>query len=78
MKRILKIAFFIFLFIGTVFILISANISTSKQVLTKPVIDLTVQDGISLLTETELLDELRVKQLIKEGMSKADVNLSEI
>jgi len=78
MKRILKIIVLVILLSGTVFLLIAANQKVSNQHMEKPVIDLTVQDGIALLTEKELLNELYVLRLFQDSMKKQDLKINEI
>src|SRR5690348_3577612 len=65
MKKILKIVVLVVIFSGTVFLLIAANQKVNQQSMKSPVIDLTVQDGISLLTEKELLNELYTLRLFR-------------
>lgn len=78
MKKIFKIALLVLLSGGTMFVLVAANKKTSEQLMEKPIIDLTVQDGISLLTEQELLNELYTLKLFQVGMRKSDLKISEI
>src|SRR5690554_8113523 len=78
MKRILKISLFIILIVGTIFVLVSANHNAIKQPVSAPEINLEVQDGISLLTEQELMNELKVKQLYREGLMKSELKVDEI
>ena len=78
MKKILKIATFALIFVGTVFVLISADSNGSKQLVLFPEINLIVQDEISLLTEKELMNELKTKQLYREGLVKSELKVDEI
>src|SRR5690554_6979847 len=78
MKKFLKIALLVIILGGTVFILIAANQKVSEQHMEKPIIDLTVQDEIALLTENELLNELYVLRLFQDSMKKSDLKITEI
>lgn len=57
---------------GTIFLLVSANKIVGEQSLKVPTIDMNVQDGISLLTEQELLNELYAKHLFSENIKKSE------
>lgn len=74
MKKILKIILLVILLIGTVYLLVSANNMAGDQRLNSPTIELNVQDGISLLTEQELLNELYTHHLFSEQIKKSDFN----
>ncbi|WP_146194150.1 cell division protein FtsQ/DivIB [Brumimicrobium oceani] len=78
MMKFLKIALLVFIFGGTVFLLIAANEKIADQRLQKPIIELTVQDGISLLTEEELLNELRVLHLFRDSLQKSELKIDAI
>ena len=78
MIKYLKIALLIVIFGGTVFLLIAANEKISKQRLQNPIIELNVQDGITLLTEEELLNELRVLHLFRDSLKKSELNIEAI
>src|SRR5690554_7461441 len=78
MKKILKIVVLVVIFGGTVFLLIAANQKVNQQSMKSPVIDLTVQDGISLLTEKELLNELYTLRLFRDGLKKNELKIQEI
>jgi cell division protein FtsQ len=78
MKRFLKIALLVIIFGGTILLLIAANQKVCEQHMEKPLIELTVQDGIALLTENELLRELYVLNLFQDSMKKSDLKITEI
>lgn len=78
MIKFLKIALLVFIFGGTVFLLIAANQKIAEQRLESPVIELNVQDGITLLTAEELLNELRVLQLFRDSLPKSELKIDEI
>ncbi|RFC54442.1 cell division protein FtsQ/DivIB [Brumimicrobium aurantiacum] len=78
MIRFLKIALLVFIFGGTVFLLIAANQKIAKQRLGAPIINLNVQDGVTLLTEEELLKELYTLHLFRDSMSKSELKIDEI
>ncbi len=78
MIRVLKIALLSLIFGGTVYLLVAANEKIAKQQLESPIIELTVQDGISLLTAEELLHELRVLQLFSDSLPKSELKIKEI
>ncbi len=78
MKKGLKIAALV-LFLGAVlYLLIASNKSAEEQILGPPAVFLTVQDGVSLLTEKELKQELYTAGLFRNGMKKADLNEAKI
>jgi cell division protein FtsQ len=78
MKRFLKIALLVIIFGGTILLLIAANQKVCEQHMEKPLIELTVQDGIALLTENELLRELYALNLFQDSMKKSDLKITEI
>lgn len=78
MIKILKIALLVLIFGGTVFLLIAANEKIAEQRLESPIIELDVQDGISLLTEEEILNELRVLHLFRDSLPKSEIKIEEI
>jgi len=78
MKKILKIALLTVIFGGTVFLLVAANQKMGEQRMEGPVIDLTVKDGIVLLTEKELLNELYTLRLFQDSILKTDLKITEI
>jgi len=78
MIRILKIALLVLIFSGTVFLLIAANRKIAEQKLESPIIELEVQDGITLLTEEELLNELRVLHLFRDSLPKSEIKIKDI
>src|SRR5690554_2682315 len=78
MIRVLKIALIVLIFGGTVFLLIATNEKIDKQHLESPVIELNVQDGIVLLTEEELLNELKVLELFRDSLPKSEFKIEEI
>lgn len=78
MRKILKIASLVIIFGGTVFLLIAAQQEANKQFMEKPIISLTVQDEIALLTENELLNELYILRLFEDGIKKEDLKINEI
>src|SRR5690554_6371933 len=78
MKKILKTVVLVVIFGGTVFLLIAANQKVNQQSMKSPVIDLTVQDGISLLTEKELVNELYTLRLFRDGLKKNELTIHEI
>lgn len=78
MKKGLKIAVLI-LFLGAVlFLLVAANKSTQNQILGEPNVFLTAQDGISLLTEKELKQEVYSAGLFQIGIKKSELNEAKI
>lgn len=78
MRKGFKIALLV-LFLGTVlFLLVASNKSSKQQVLGEPNVFLTVQDGVSLLTENELKQELYSAGLFHVGTKKENLNESKI
>tara|TARA_B100000508_G_scaffold75230_1_gene58631 strand:+ start:100362 stop:101156 length:795 start_codon:yes stop_codon:yes gene_type:complete len=78
MKKWLRISAMVLVFIGTIVLLTAAHNKEGAIVLQEPEIKIDVQDGIALLTETELLDELKMNQLYLEGMTKDELKVREI
>lgn len=78
MKRILKIIAFIFILLAVLWLLIASNKKAGEQILGGPRIFLTVQDGISLLTEKELIQEIYSTGLFQNGIKKSELKESDI
>jgi cell division protein FtsQ len=78
MKKWLKIAFGILFTIGVIVLLISANNSNNSKVLQEPRIDLEVQNGVPLITESELLRVLITNRLYRDGIEKSELNIFKI
>ncbi|PKR79842.1 hypothetical protein CW751_12860 [Brumimicrobium salinarum] len=76
--KLLKIIILSIIFAGTVFLLVAADRKLNQQVMEQPIIDLKVQDGISLLTEAELLRELYTLGLFRDGIKKIDLQTTAI
>jgi cell division protein FtsQ len=75
MKKWLKIALGILFTTGVIVLLISANQSNNSKVLQEPTIDLEVQNGVPLITESELLRVLKTNRLYREGILKSELDI---
>lgn len=75
MKKWLRIITVVLIFIGAVVVLTAAHQREDALVLTAPKVSIDVQDGIALLTETELKDELEINQFYREGMLKSELDV---
>ena len=78
MKKWLKIIGLVLLFVGTIVVLSAAHQREGETTLTDPEIKIDVQDGIALLTETELRDELEMNQFYHSGMMKEELDVEGI
>lgn len=78
MKKFLKIASIVLILSGTVFLLIASNQKVKQQRLGDPIIQLNVQDGITLLTEEELLNEIKIRNLFRDSLKKSDLKIKDI
>ena len=78
MKKGFKIATLVLFFGAVLFLLIASNKSAEQQILGPPTVFLTVQNGVSLLTEKELKQELYTAGLFRSGIKKADLNEAKI
>lgn len=78
MRKWLKITLSIIFTVGVIVLLISANKSNNSKVLQEPTIDLEVQNGVPLITESELLRVLKTNQLYKDGIQKDELNTLDI
>lgn len=75
MKKWLKITFGVLFTIGVIVLLVSANQSNKSKVLKDPIIDLEVQKGVPLITESELLRVLKTNRLYREGIQKSELDI---
>jgi len=78
MKKWLRIIGLALLFIGSIVVLTAAHQREDGIVLVDPEIEINVQDGIALLTETELQDELKMHQFYRSGIMKSELNVEGI
>lgn len=78
MKKWMRIVLIVLLLIGTIVVLAAAHNRESGVELSEPEVTISVQDGIALLTETELKKELEVNQLYYPGMLKEDLDIAGI
>ena len=78
MKRVLRIIALILILLGVLMLLIASNKSSDEQILKEPKVFLTVQDGISLLTEKELKQEIYTAGLFQDGTKKSALRGAEI
>ncbi|MDX1652820.1 MAG: hypothetical protein R3277_10035 [Brumimicrobium sp.] len=78
MKKWIKIASWVLFLSGVSFVLISAKHLEERQTLLEPEIDLKVQNGIALITEEEILKELKFNRLFWKGMKKEELEVSKI
>ena len=78
MKKWLKIALGVVFTIGVIVLLVSANQSNNSKVLQKPIIDLEVQNGVPLITESELLRVLKTNRLYRDGILKSELDVLKI
>jgi cell division protein FtsQ len=78
MKKWLKIVVMVLVFVGTIVVLTAAHQREDDVLLTDPEIKIDVQDGIALLTESELRDELEMNQFYRSGMKKQELDVEGI
>jgi cell division protein FtsQ len=78
MKKWLKISLGVIFTVGVIVLLISANQSNNSKVLQEPIIDLEVQNGVPLITESELLRVLKTNRFYRDGILKSELDILKI
>lgn len=78
MNKIVKIALLALFFGGVIFLLAAANMKVSDQKMDPPVIQLNVQDGISILNRKELMSEVYASGLYYKEMNREELNIAKV
>lgn len=76
MRKWIRIVVLSLVFIGAIVVLTAAHQRENDTALSEPVIDIEVQDGIALLTETELREELEMNGFFHADMVKSDLDIA--
>lgn len=78
MNKTIKIILGVSFVVLVLFILISARKYQQSVVMQDPEINLKMEDGLALITQSELLESLRNKNLIADSMKRSDFNMKAI
>jgi cell division protein FtsQ len=78
MKKWIRISLWTLFITGTMVVLSFAHSDQRAKQMAVPIIQLTVQDGISLLTEEDIIEKLTVENLYRENITREELNISEI
>lgn len=78
MKKWLQIIALLLIFSGTIVLLIVGHQQEGDMKMNAPHIQIEVQDGIALLTETEVAEELKMNRFYDKEMTKNDLKIPAI
>ncbi len=78
MRKWMQIVALVIIFSGTIILLVLAQEQESETAMHPPDIQIEVQDGIALLTESEVQEELRMNRFYEEEMQKSELKIPAI
>lgn len=77
-KKALSILFWTLFFVGTITLWLQARAYQNNKELDPPNLQFSIQDGIVLLTEEELMDKLRLNNFYWDGITRNELNVKEL
>lgn len=78
MKKWIRITLWVIFAVATIIVLGFSHASQRAKLMEEPTIQLTIQDGIALLTEDDIIEKLIIENLYWENITREELNIAAI